>query len=101
MRDIVNVVGFGLTFVGLFVAWRQLRKTQSAASAAETAAKRAVEENRFAYLKFAAALAHRNLHEAKIHVDNKTWVKAALRTNDLAEQLAQLEALDKTWGQFS
>jgi hypothetical protein len=100
-RDVFTISGFGLTFVGFAITLIQLRKTQSAANAAERAAKRSLEESRFAFHKFTIALGHRYIHEAKIHVDNKAWEKAAIRLSDLADQLNQLASLDQTWTELA
>ncbi len=96
-RDMVTLCGFGLTMLGFVVTLIQLRKTQSAARAAEVAAKRALEESRFAFHKFTVALAHRFVHEAKIHADNEAWEKAAIRLSDLTDQVNQLAPLGEKW----
>jgi hypothetical protein len=96
-RDVCATAGFTLTFVGFAITLVQLRKTQSAAKAAEVAATKTLEESRFAFYKFAVALAHRYVHEAKIHVDNEAWERAAIRLSDLTDQMNQLVSLEETW----
>jgi hypothetical protein len=96
-RDVVSIGSLLVTIVGFGVTIWQLMKTQSAAKAAERAAKRTLEESRFAFHKFAVALAHRYVHEAKIHVDNEAWEKAAIRLSDLTDQVNQLVSLDESW----
>ena len=54
-RDILTITGIALTLVGFAITLVQLRKTQSAAKAAEVAAKKTLEESRFAFQKFAVA----------------------------------------------
>lgn len=100
-RDIVTLGGFGLTILGLMVTFVQLRKTQSAAKAARVAAERALVESRSAYQKFTVALAHRFVHECKIHVENSAWEKAAIRLSDLTDQMNQLVSLDASWSEFA
>jgi hypothetical protein len=56
-----------------------------------------LEENRLAFHKFAVALAHRYVNEAKIHVDNEAWEKAAIRLSDLTDQVGQLASLNDAW----
>ena len=96
-RDLVTLVGFAGTVLGFIVTIWQLRKTQSAAKAAEVAANKTQEENRFAFYKFTVALAHRYVNEAKIHVDNEAWERAAIRLSDLTDQVNQLVPLDNAW----
>src|SRR5579871_4271925 len=99
-RDVLSIAGLIVTVVGFLVTIWQLWKTRSAALAAELAAERALEESRFAYHKFAIALAHRYLQEAKIHADNKAWEKAGIRLSDLTSQLHHLLAMDESWNAF-
>ena len=94
------MVGFAATALGFIVTIWQLRKTQSAAKAAENAARAAGAENRFAYEKYTSNRAHRFLQESKIHVDGEVWAKAAIRLSDLTHELHQLMALDSRWNEL-
>ena len=100
-RDVVATGGLAVTIIGFGVTIWQLLKTKSAAKAAELAAKKAMQESRFAYQKFTVALAHRFVHEVKIHVDYEAWEKAAIRLSDLTDQVNQLTSLDRTWAAFA
>jgi hypothetical protein len=107
-RDGVSIVSFAVgivslvvTVVGLLYAIAQIRKTKSAANAAKEAADEALAESRRSYHRYAAGNAHRLINEAKIHVENKAWVLAAFRLNDLANQVAQLASEDPAWRQLA
>jgi hypothetical protein len=76
---LIAIVGFGLTAAGLVYAILQIRKTKTAAEAAEEAAKRALTESRRNLQRYAAGNAHRFVNEAKTHVDRQEWEKAAIR----------------------
>jgi hypothetical protein len=96
-RDVVSLVGFAFTTAGLVYAILQIRKTKSAAEAAEAAAKRAILESRRNFQRYAAGNAHRFINEAKRHVDRLEWEQAATRLGDLADQVAQLVQSDEEW----
>jgi hypothetical protein len=100
-RDIISLVGFILTVVGLVYAILQIRKTKSAAVAAAVAAKKALIESEQAFQRFAAAIAHRYVNEAKNHVSAKAWMLACLRLGDLADQVGQLAARDNEWRELT
>jgi hypothetical protein len=100
-RDVISLVGFGLTAAGLVYAILQIRKTKSAAEAAEEAAKKAVIESQRNFQRYAAGNAHRYVHEAKGHVERQEWEKAATRLNDLADQVGQLAHMDDEWRQMA
>jgi hypothetical protein len=100
-RDLLSLVGFGLTAAGLVYAILQIRKTKSAAEAAEEAAKRVLTESERNFQRYAAANAHRFVNEAKMHVNSQEWEKAATRLNDLADQAAQLAYTDEDWRQLA
>ena len=96
-RDVISIAGFSLTALGLIYAIVQIRKTKSAAHAAEEAANQSLAETHASFQRYAAATAHRFINEAQIHIDNQQWEKAAVRFNDVADQAAQLAALDSEW----
>jgi hypothetical protein len=100
-RDILAILGFVLTALGLLYAIVQIRLTKSAAQAAEEAAKKTLAESQLSFQRYAAATAHRFISEAKIHVENKQWEKAAVRINDVADQVAQLAGFDAEWQQYA
>jgi hypothetical protein len=99
-RDVFGFVGLVVTSIGFVVTIWQLWKTQSAAKAAEAAARAALKQSRFAFEKFASNRALRFLQEAKIHVDGEAWGKAAMRLNDLTHELNQLLPFDVRWKQM-
>jgi hypothetical protein len=93
-RDVWAVVGGAgvlATLIGLWLTWRQLRKTQTAASAAADAAL----QSRQAYDRLLLALAHRATSEAKLTVVQRNWVAASLKATDLADLLSQLSEQDE------
>ncbi len=100
-RDLLAFAGLAVTIIGFgFTIW-QLWKTQSAAKAAESAARKALEQSRFAYEKFTSNRALRFLHEAKIYVDaGEAWGKAAMRLSDLTHELNQLLPFNFRWKQM-
>src|SRR5437016_4009539 len=89
-RDIISIGGFALTFAGLLYTMRQVWLAKTAAEAARTAATKTLIEARTNFEKYVASNAHRFIHEAKAHIEAAQWALAALRLNDLADQLAQL-----------
>src|SRR4051794_5263941 len=93
-RDVLSLVGFLLTTAGLVYAIVQIRMTQSAAKAAEEAAKKTLAESRLSFRRYAAGNAHRFISSAKTHVDDADWVKAAMRIDDVADLVAQLGHFD-------
>jgi len=100
-RDVVSILGFIVTTAGLVYAILQIRKTKSAAEAAEAAARSALAESQRNFQRYAAGNAHRFINEAKLHVDRQEWEKAATRLNDLADQAAQLGDVDEDWRQLA
>lgn len=99
-RDFIALFGLALTMIALVYAIIQIRMTKSAAKAAEDAAKKTLNENQLSFLRFMASNANRYFNETKTHIDNQEWEKAALRLNDVADQVAQLAALDPEWLRF-
>jgi len=79
-----------LTAAGLIYAIAQIRKTKSAAQAAEEAAKIVLHETQKSFQKYVIALAHRFINEVKalVRAQPPDWVKAAMRLSDLADQMA-------------
>jgi uncharacterized membrane protein len=100
-RDAVSIASLVATVAGLWYAIVQIRRAKSAANAAKEAADKALAESRRNYHRYAVANAHRFIKEAKIHVENKTWILAAFRLNDLADQVAQLASEDPEWRQLA
>ncbi len=88
---VVGVAGVAATLIGLWLTWRQLRKTQTAASAAAEAALR----SRDAYDRLLLALAHRATSEAKLLVIQEMWLAASIKAADLADLLSQLSVQDE------
>jgi hypothetical protein len=80
---IVGVFGFGYTIY-------QVHKVKVAALAAEEAAERTLSETKTNFRRFIASFAHRYLAEARASEEQSSWQVSALRTNDLADLLAQL-----------
>ncbi|GEM_PF-6895075 len=97
-RDIVTVTGFAATLGGFVYTIYQVRKTRSAASAAKDAASAVLEESRQSFRRYSASYAHRFINEAKIHVHNEDWDKAAMRINDLADHISQMALIEIDWG---
>jgi hypothetical protein len=89
-RDFVSLTSLVVTVVGLFYAIVQIRKTKSAAEAA----KKALMESQGNFHRYIAGNAQRFLGEARIHIDNKEWGKAAVRISDVADQVAQFLSSD-------
>jgi hypothetical protein len=88
---LVGLLGFGYTIY-------QVRKTKAAAQAAEEAASRVLDESRHSFRRLVAASAHRYLVEARRRVHDEEWQLAALRAEDLADQLSQLHGEDPELG---
>jgi hypothetical protein len=104
LRDLLSIAGVAVsvlgtlaTLLGLYYAILQIRKTASAAQAASEAAKNTLEESQRNFHNYAIANANRFVNEAKIHIENGHWERAAVRLNDLADQGAQLVSNDEGW----
>lgn len=100
-RDILTIVGFASTIAGLYYAIAQIRKTKTAARAAEEASKTALNESHYLFQRYAASNAQRFINEATIHVENRSWQEGRMRVNDLADQAGQLASLDPAWQEFA
>lgn len=100
-RDSLTLGGVVFTLMGRAYTIYQVRKTKSAAEAAERAAKEALAESRENYRRFAAANAHRFFSEARGHVDRQEWTPASRRIGDLADIVAQLASVDSSWAPFT
>jgi hypothetical protein len=96
-RDIVSISSAIITVLGFYYAIRQIWMTQSAAAAALKAANQAVSESRRSFERYTIANALRYFAEAKLYINDSSWEKASLRLSDLAEQTAQLAAMDPEW----
>jgi hypothetical protein len=94
-RDVINLVGFSITIASLWLAFRQIRKTTTAAEAARDAAERMLRQNREQYRRYVASNLRRYLAELRMLVDREVWDRAASRFDDLAEQLSQLGAASR------
>lgn len=89
-RDIINLAGFAITIASLWLAFFQIRKTATAAEAARKAAERMLSQNRDQFRQYVAANLRRFLTELRMFVDGECWDRAAMRFDDLAEQLSQM-----------
>jgi hypothetical protein len=98
-RYLITLVGFVLTAAGLVYAILQIRKTKTAAEAAEVAAKKALTESRQNFQRYVAATAHRFVGDAKRHVSSQDYEKAATRLEDLADQAVAF--MDEDWRQLA
>lgn len=106
LNDLFVVFGFGsglASMIGLIVAlyqiWlarKQVAQAQSAAEAARRAAERVLNESRKSLQRYLAAQVHALLKEVRHYVDNEEWMMAALRANDLGDQLALLIQTDES-----
>lgn len=103
-QDIIavsGVAGFVLTAIGVFLAWRQMRMTTSAAQAATEAAVAALDESRAQYNRYVISQASRILTEVGVYVKISAWDKAGLRVSDLAELLLQVAGDDSVWSELA
>lgn len=89
-RDIMNLAGFAITIASLWLAIFQIRKTATVAEAARKAAERMLSQNRDQFRQYVAANLRRFLSELRMFVDGQCWDRAAMRFDDLAEQLSQM-----------
>ena len=99
-RDIISLVSLVVSLVGFGVTIWQLRKTRSAADAAKRSAELALEESRNKFRKYVFANVLRLLSEARLHGENRVWERAAVRLNDLADQVSQLSDADEEWAEL-
>src|SRR5260370_18879872 len=91
---LASIIGFLATLVSLYYAIRQVREAKCAAEAARDAANAVLAESKQNYLRYVVGSSHRFLNEAIIHIGNQAWHLAAVRMDDLADQIAQLANLD-------
>jgi hypothetical protein len=89
-RDAVNLIGFAITILSLYIAYFQIRKMTTAAEAARDAAEQTRNQNRDQFRQYVASTLRRFLTELRLFVDTESWDRAALRLDDVAEQLSQL-----------
>jgi hypothetical protein len=99
-RDIIAVGSLIVTVIGFWLAIWQIRKTKSAALAAQDAANRSFEESRNHFQRYVISCSTRFLAESKLYASNESWDKAGLRLGDLADQVAQLTDTDQSWSAF-
>ncbi|MCH8924249.1 MAG: hypothetical protein IIA67_14010 [Planctomycetes bacterium] len=92
-RDGLAIGAFVVTLVSLWYAIWQIRRTTTAAKAAEKAAKRTLDESRDQFQQFAVATALRFIAEVRTLVNNKMWPNAALRLDDLADYAGKMANL--------
>ena len=100
-RDVVAMGSAVITVVSWVIAIWQIRKTKSAAIAAEQAAERAAENFRLDYRRYVLANAVRSLTELKLSVESRRWERALVRLQDLAEQVSQFAEGDEPWHSLS
>lgn len=96
-RDAFALASTIVTLVGFIIAYWQIRKTKSAALAAKDAADRSFGESRRHFQKYVLSNILRSLAEAKILVAAQARDKAAMRLNDLGDQISQLADTDEGW----
>jgi hypothetical protein len=99
-RDIIAVGSLIVTVIGFWLAIWQIRKTKSAALAAQEAANRSFEESRNHFQRYVISCSTRFLAESTLYASNKSWDKAGLRLGDLADQVSQLTDTDQSWSAF-
>jgi hypothetical protein len=107
--DLIAITGLVVTVAGFAVTLYQLRKTQSAAEAARTAAEGAFAEGRRHLRTIVTTSTHRFVNELRGLADRGQWEPACRRANNLADQLALMPADDaaitsfinelREWGQ--
>jgi hypothetical protein len=96
-RDVVSLGSAIITIASLIYAIRQIRRAESAATAARSAAVETLENSRRSFQRFAPANAIRFSTEANAYVEGQMWDRAALRVGDLADQAAQLAEREQDW----
>jgi hypothetical protein len=87
-RDLIGIAGLVLTVAGFWFAIWQIRKTQTAAQAAEEMAK----ESKRVFVGFSASLARRYYQDVGDSIAQANWAVAALRLGDLIDLVVQLIA---------
>lgn len=87
---IFGVVGTAATLLGLWLTWQQVQETKKAAEAARDAALATAAADRNEFARFAITGCHRLIGEAKLYVDLRQYDLAALRSADLADQMASV-----------
>jgi len=94
---IVGAGGVALTAIGVWLAWRQMRRTASAAKAASDAAVAALTESRSQYNRYVITQSSRLLTEARVYIKNESWDAAAMRLSDLADLLLRIAGDAQVW----
>lgn len=103
-RDILAVLGgLGVVFtaIGVWLAWRQMRQTTSAAKAASEAAINALNESRSQYNRFVITQISRHLAEARTHLKSDGYGVAAMRLSDIADLMLQIAGGDESWSEMA
>ena len=98
---VATLIGFLLTVLSLFYAIGQIRRTQTAARAAEEAARQVLSESRSRFADYSFANLMRYVDQAEDFVSRRDWALATLRVNDLALQAAQLGDTDREWQEIA
>lgn len=78
------------TLVGVIIAVVQMFRTHSAAVKTRRAVNETMQEVRGSFVRYAAGMAKRQLHDARVAVDSGQFHIAELRAADLAEVASQL-----------
>ncbi|TWT61940.1 hypothetical protein [Rubinisphaera italica] len=93
----IGGIGFILTAIGVWLAWIQIKKTNSATQAAIEA----LNHSRFEYNRYIINECSRLLSEGRVHSINVNWNMAAVRLSDIANLLNQLDVMDSQWRELS
>ena len=94
---LIGVIGVILTALGVWFAYRQMKKTTSANEAATLAAVQALTESRRQYNRYVVGQASRILSEIRGHVRRQEWEVAGIRLIDLADLTVQVAGDDPEW----
>jgi hypothetical protein len=97
---VLSAIGFLATLFSLWYAIRQVKKAKSAAEAARDAAQATLAQSKQQFVRYVAGNSQRFVNEVIIYIRNRAWHLAALRLNDLADQLAQMAIFDPECQRF-
>jgi hypothetical protein len=86
----VAIIGLVIAFLGFGYTIHQVRKTKSAAEAAQEAAESALHEAKQTFRGFVVLHANRIVSELNGLIEAGKWESAALRADDLAEMVTYL-----------
>lgn len=99
---VIGLVGTLLGAVGLWYTYHQVRKVETAATAANAATEKAHRESEELYSRFIGAYASRLLVDLQRAVLGENWAAADSRAQELADLLAALpDAADPGGGDVS